>query len=114
MILGAGPSDRAVDWFYTHNLDFNGADILESEILTVNIGDLLGQVPLDGVELGVGADFQPQLRVEQLALSRDGCAGGCDAADLFATGFDHPMQSVPRNLEPSVVVFREYERPGPL
>lgn len=41
-----------------HDFDFDAADGVEAEVLAVNIADFLGEVALDRVEFGIGADAE--------------------------------------------------------
>ena len=99
--------------FDPDDFDFDRADILQSQILPIDLGDFLGEVALNRVEFGVGANLQTQHRVQKPPFSHHERSGRSDAPHLFAARFQNAMESVTRNLQPAGFILGEDEGLGP-
>lgn len=94
-----------------HDLDFDPADGVDSEVLAINVAHFLRQVALDGVELGVGADTEVDNRLKFALSACNGGAGRSDAFELFAAGFHEAMQGVAGDFEAAFVAIGNDQGP---
>jgi len=94
------------------DFDFDGADLGDAEVLAVDLGYFLRKVSVDGVEFGVGPNLEPEVSFEFAAAAGDAGAGGDDATELLAAGFEQAVQGVARDFEAASFVGGEQQALG--
>jgi hypothetical protein len=96
----------------TDHFDFHGADFLDAEIIAVSADDFLGEITLDGIELGIGAHLQAELGAKLAPAALHKGAGGGDATHLFAASFQQTMERMAGDAQAALLVARQQQRFG--
>src|SRR5690606_6306206 len=110
------PAATSERWFSrnnAHDLDLDRSYFaLKTEILSVDLGDLLSQVALNGVQLGFRTHFQSEFGQDLAAVLAHLGAGRCNAPQLFAAGLDQALEGAPGNQQASLVICGQHHGVG--